>query len=101
MSKRQSQWRSVSNFKRVVETGQLKAEITKNNPPINGDKFTYNLELSGFNPKNIKVKTVGRTVVIEVTQQESNEDDGLKSYSKCQVHKPGKHTIQLETSYPR
>ena len=53
----------------------------------NDDKFTYDLELSGFNPENIKVKTVGQKVVVEANQEESKDEHGCKSYSKREVHK--------------
>ena len=64
-----------------------RAKTTDNNPVIVDGKFVYNLELSGINPQNIKVKTVGQTVVIDANQEDSNEEDGLKSYSKRQIHK--------------
>ena len=81
-------WNQILNELHLMSNDKAQPiNSTDKNPIANGDKFTYNLELSGFNPQNIKVKTVGQTVVIEATQEDSNEDDGLKSYSKRQVHK--------------
>ena len=72
---------------------QLKKQTDKNETKPgntadkNDDKFTYDLELSGFNPENIKVKTVGQKVVVEANQEESKDEHGCKSYSKREVHK--------------
>jgi len=51
------------------------------------DQFTYNLELSDFQPENIKVKTVGQKLIVEANQEETKEEDGCKSFLKRQIHK--------------
>ena len=86
-NKTKSEWRQILNELLQLNDSNFSNKTTNNNTNVNSDKFTYNLELSGFNPENIKVKTVGQQVVIEATQEDSNEDDGLKSYSKRQIHK--------------
>jgi len=51
------------------------------------DKFIYNLDFSGFQPENIKVKTIGQKLIVEANQEETKEEDGCKSFSKRQIHK--------------
>ena len=63
-----------------------KPEETKTDKPADGT-FSVDFELSGFEPKHIKVKTVGQKLIVEATKEENDEKDGLKSYSKRHFHK--------------
>ena len=55
---------------------------------VSDDKnFVYNFDLSGFNPKDIKVKTLGQKLLVEAETQEKEEKKGIKSFSHRQYHR--------------
>ena len=54
---------------------------------VSDDKnFAYNFDLSGFDPKDIKVKTIGQKVVVEAVTQENDQKEGCNSISHRQYH---------------
>ena len=76
--------RELLQLEEPTDKNQTKPDNTADK---NDGKFTYDFELSGFNPENIKVKTVGQKVIVEANQEESKDEHGCKSYSKREVHK--------------
>ena len=49
--------------------------------------FGYNFDLSGFDPKDIKVKTVGQKVVVEAETEENEHQEGCHSFCHRHYHR--------------
>ena len=49
--------------------------------------LAINLDLSGFKPENLQVKTVGRRLVVEGNQEDETKEGGLPSYSRKQFYR--------------
>ena len=61
---------------------------SKNIGHASDDKnFTYNFNLSGFEPKDIKVKTVGQKVVVEAESEENEHKEGCHSFCHRHYHR--------------
>ena len=56
--------------------------INENNQPL-----TINLDMSEYDPKNIRVKRIGQKLIVEADEEKETEDQGFKSYSRRQFHK--------------
>ena len=55
---------------------------------VSDDKtFAYNFDLTGFAPKDIKVKTVGQKVVVEAEHEENEQHDGCHSFCHRHYHR--------------
>ena len=79
-------WEKIlANFFNSNEDAVKKTQQTKTN------HFTRKFDLHGFEPGDIKVKTVGQKLIIEATKETNTEEQGLKSYSKKSFH----HSIVL------
>ena len=87
------EWRKMlKEFYRIPsEMQQLEVEKLDGTITEKDGKFSYDMHLEGFEPADIKVKTVGQKVVIEATKETNTEEQGLKSYSKKNFH----HSIVL------
>ena len=48
--------------------------------------FAYNFDLTGFDPKDIKVKTMGQKVVVQAETQEKDQKEGCPSVCHRQYH---------------
>jgi len=80
-------WNRVLQELLQFENSTDKEQKTNNSSEKKDDQFTYNFKLSGFQPENIKVKTVGQKLIVEANQEETKEEDGCKSFSKRHIHK--------------
>ena len=96
---RQKQICSVEIKQHFVKLENVTA-AQNNNSTLNGDRFIFNVELFGFNLKNIKIRTVGqKKVAIKVTQEDNNEENELISYSKFKFIKPYPSEKRLSRRY--
>ena len=69
---------------------QKKSENTNKDSDVvkqDDQSLAINLDLSGFKPANIRVKTVGRQLVVEGNQEDQTNEGGLRSYSRKQFHR--------------
>ena len=80
----------------VVESAVLRAVIDQladgrtqeNQEQINTkEPLTFKLDLAGFEPENIKLKTVGQKLIIDAETEESDENEGCQSYSVKKYHR--------------
>jgi len=95
-------WEPFAELDRMVtwvEKDQAEKNQNKSAPTIQrkiGDKtighasddknFAYNFDLTGFDPKDIKVKTVGQKVVVQAETQEKDQKEGCPSVCHRQYH---------------
>ena len=76
------QQQSKQNQKKSEDTNK-DSEVVKQDD----QSLAINLDLSGFKPANIRVKTVGRRLVVEGNQEDQTNEGGLRSYSRKQFHR--------------
>ena len=100
--RRPASWDSFGDFDRMVtwvEKDPEPVEKTQKMAPIlrkigdktigdvsDDKKFAYNFDLSGFDPKDIKVKTVGQKVVVKAQTQEKGQKEDCPSVCSRQYH---------------
>ena len=76
-----------------VESAVLRAVIDQlaerktQNKEYTKEPLTFKLDLSGFEPENIKLKTVGQKLIVDAETEESNEKEGCQSYSVRKYHR--------------
>ncbi|XP_002128465.2 body wall muscle protein HR-29-like [Ciona intestinalis] len=49
--------------------------------------FSSEFDLTGFDPSEVKVKTIGQKVVVEAKKESNKEKDGCLSYSRNEYHR--------------
>nr|XP_002128483.1 body wall muscle protein HR-29-like [Ciona intestinalis] len=49
--------------------------------------FSSEFDLTGFDPSEVKVKTIGQKVVVEAKKESKEEKDGCLSYSRNEYHR--------------
>ena len=85
---------SSSEFSRFLDIVERASRVV---PREVGDKtvgrdsgannFAYNFDLSGFEPKDIKVWIIGQKVVVEAETEVTEEKEGCHSFCHRQYHK--------------
>ena len=65
---------------------QLSEQRTKEYKEKTKEPLTFKVDLSGFEPENIKLKTVGLKLIVEAQTEESNDKEGCQSYSVKKYH---------------
>ena len=66
----------------VVEVGN----VSSTGNVSDKKNFIYNFDLTGFSPKDIKVRIWGQKVVVEAESKDAEERDGFKSTSYRHYH---------------
>ena len=88
-------WDPFTEFERmqgtIAQPSEQAGETNDDNKKIghvSDDKtFAYNFDLTGFAPKDIKVKTVGQKVVVEAEHEENEQHDGCHSFCHRHYHR--------------
>ena len=65
---------------------QLSEQRTKEYKEKTKEPLTFKLDLSGFEPEKIKLKTVGLKLIVEAGTEKSNDKEGCQSYSVKKYH---------------
>ncbi|CAK8679941.1 unnamed protein product [Clavelina lepadiformis] len=72
----------------VESQGQGDSTLVPTEGPDSDEKnFKYHYDLSSFQPKDIKVKTVGRKLVVEADSEEHTDHEGMQSYCRRHYHR--------------
>lgn len=90
---RRSSWGSFSDFNRVYPSFEKEHRCTrKSSSSGNIEKFCeenkpiYTFDLSGFEPKDIKVKAIGHKLVVDAETEMKDQADGCSSIRYKQFH---------------
>ena len=76
------QQQSKQNEKKLEDTNKHSDVVKQDDQSL-----AINLDLSGFKPANIEVKTIGQRLVVEGNQEDQTKEGGLQLYSRKQFYR--------------
>jgi len=98
--RRPATWNPFTDFERMLAAseGGNERQAAKPKAQEKGDgavighasddkNFVYNFDLSGFDPKDIKLKTVGQKVVVEAESEINEHEEGCHSFCHRHYHR--------------
>ena len=86
--RRPTSWDPFFDFHRTLPPVEREHSCSRKSTPApdaaDEKKFSHSFDLSGFEPKDIKVKAIGQKIVVEAETEENDHAKGCQSFRRRQ-----------------